>query len=141
MFREAKLRKKLKKNDEYYQSRLKQARAEGNEDDIRYLEHNHFETRIWIEEEWRDHSEFKLIRKARRLLIPIPSKIDEPDAWQERSPVTDIQFLTPIARKKLWDAIREEHNARRDMIVGWITPLTGIIGALTGLVAVIGSMW
>ena len=141
MFREAKLRRKLKKNAEYYQPRLKQARAEGMQEIVQDLEHEYFDSHVWIEENWHHQDESKLIRKARRLLIPIPSKIDEREAWSERSPVTDYQFLTAIARRKLWDAIREERNARRDTVVGWITPLIGIIGALTGLVAVIGSMW
>ena len=118
MFKEAKLRKKLKKNDEYYQPRLKQARAEGDQAKILQLDHEYFESQTWIEENWHYHDESKLIRKARRLLIPIPFKIEEREAWTERSPVTDYQFLTPIARKKLWDAIREERNARRDTVVG-----------------------
>jgi len=74
-----------------------------------------------------------LITEADRLLIPIPDTADE-KIWEnaERYPV-----LTRQGINELRAAIRAERKARVELFVMWMPTVIGLVGALTGLVAVI----
>jgi len=82
----------------------------------------------------------KIIRKARRLMIPVPRQdIDkiveerEDDNWYYG--VSDV-LLKDEAIAKLRREIRAEQKERFDTYARWITLIVGLIGAATGLVSV-----
>ena len=127
--------------DRRFRPLIGRARAERNHEKARDLLREYSTERELIEEEWHWLYQRKLIRRARRLFIPIPVG----DAWEE-SPVSGDRFLTGSATKALRQQIREELKARREMLVAWVAPLAtvlgsliGLVGSLTGLAAVIGS--
>jgi len=74
--------------------------------------------------------------QAEHYLIPIPKfNKDSPD-WIE-SRIDGRYALSPEAVAKLRSAIRAERRERYEHAFRWLAALTGVIGALTGLAAVL----
>jgi len=76
------------------------------------------------------------VRVANRMLIPVPEFKAEGGAWVE-SQQTGLYHLTPQALHDLRATIRAEGKARRDEWSVWLVLVTGVIGALSGLIAII----
>ena len=82
-----------------------------------------------------------LFQKARRLDIDLPSFSDN-DLWDESA---RPRFLTVKGRLTLRRAIDEEKTRRRDVAAWWwktviipgLAAATGLVGALTGLLAIV----
>lgn len=87
----------------------------------------------------------QLLRSARRLHVPIPPVYGEDGMESEQwyqGRQTGGWYLTLSGVGKLREEIRSEQKARHERhahLVVWLSALTGIIGAITGLVAVIRS--
>ena len=75
---------------------------------------------------------------ANRLLIPIPEFQEDGGAWEE-SRTSGRYYLTKQALSELRTAIRREQKNRQEVWLPWLAALTGLVGALTGLAAVIFS--
>ena len=94
------------------------------------------------DEEEDAHVTTALLRKARRLRVPIPHARNDDgskaDQWYEGSQ-TGRLYLTDAGIKAIREEIRRELKARhegRTQLVVWMSALTGVIGAITGLIAV-----
>jgi len=74
-----------------------------------------------------------LMKEARRYLLPTPS---EKGDWED-SKIDGRRFLTQGAQRALIVAIRAETKERAELFGLRVAGLTGVIGALTGLVAVL----
>lgn len=72
---------------------------------------------------------------ANRLMVPLPD-YNNKESWEQRY-YGRGRVLTPKGFWELKKLIRQEKRERREGFVIWIAALTGIIGALTGLFAVI----
>jgi hypothetical protein len=134
-YRENKIYKK-------YDEKLKKAETNNNQDRVNELN-------AWLKyemdtliEERETICTKKLMNKATKLKVKIPKKYNASnnltDDW-EQGPFGSC-FLSKKGIKKLRQEIREEEKWRiekRTHKIKWITALTGIIGALTGLFAVI----
>src|SRR5690606_7323144 len=78
--------------------------------------------------------------KADSLGVPMPDRADKAlwdrDEFEndEREPI----YLTEYGIVKVKAAIREEQKHRRDAAAFWISSTVGLIGALSGLIAVFG---
>lgn len=84
-----------------------------------------------------------VLSEARRLKVPVPSRINEDNSeteyWYEGHH-TGGRYLTREGLAVVRAEIRSERRARhedRAQWVQWLTALAGVIGALTGLVAVL----
>jgi hypothetical protein len=75
-------------------------------------------------------------RQAERLLLSIPKFSEISDHW-EKSPFTKSWRLTRPAMLELRSAIRAEKKERSELARSWLTGITGLIGVLIGLLAVI----
>ena len=75
-----------------------------------------------------------LVDCANRLFIPIPERTDQL-MWSESS-YERRQVLTHKGISTLRTAIRAEQKEQREFFVTVLASLIGIIGAITGLVAV-----
>lgn len=110
-------------------------KAEGLEADARW--------ELGMQQEEEDaYASRRLLRKARRLRVPIPPTIGEDgdltDAWEEGTYFGGF-ILSDAGYRTVREEVRREEKARhenRAHYVVWITALTGVIGAITGLVAV-----
>jgi len=80
-----------------------------------------------------------IIARAERYLLPIP-EIQDPDGEWEIGRITGGFCLQREALSSLLSAIRVEQNHRREAAQAklmWMAASTGLIGAITGLVAVL----
>jgi len=81
-----------------------------------------------------------LMSRARRLVVPLPDWNDD-RLWSIEAN-TGEHVLTAAGINELRAAIRAEKKARREAVqswLPWVGALTGIIGALTGLFAVLAK--
>jgi len=77
------------------------------------------------------------VRLANRLLVPVPEFETVGGAWMESEVRSNRYHLRPEALHELRSSIRAEQKARREEWTIWLAALTGIIGALSGLIAII----
>lgn len=76
-----------------------------------------------------------LIESARQLVLPLPDFKKDSDIWEE-SKITGRFRLSKKAMVDIRSLVRKERKERREGIMFWLAALTGIIGALSGLLAV-----
>ena len=76
-----------------------------------------------------------LIESARQLVLPIPDFDMDSDTWKE-SKITRRVRLSKKAMVDMRSLVRKERKERREGIMLWLAALIGIIGALSGLLAV-----
>src|SRR5262249_31932337 len=77
-----------------------------------------------------------LVRIAERLLVSLPPQ-ESPD-WKKT--MLGDRYLSDEAFVRGRTAIREEKKSRREEVLGWLPAIgtvTGVIGALTGLFAIL----
>lgn len=89
------------------------------------------------EEIQRLHTEY-LYGKAWQLDIPFPYKTIPHEYWRQTEPSYSI-VLSRAGKHALRELIRAESRARREPFLAWAGWLVGILGAVTGLVAVLKS--
>ena len=70
-----------------------------------------------------------LIAKARRLYVPLDDLIWETGHFGQR-------FLTPASEAKLFNALKVARRDNWELWVKIILALSGLVGALTGMLAV-----
>jgi hypothetical protein len=75
-----------------------------------------------------------LIKKAEVLFIPIPKR--EHPSWERSVSIMNHWQLSPKGMTDLKEAIRKE----RSYYITWISAITGLFGAATGLFAIIKSL-
>ncbi len=80
-----------------------------------------------------------LITEAEKLIIPVPSREKNSGFWEE-SRITGSDHLTTKGIAELRSAIRKESRERKAAILIWVTALIGLVGAVSGLIAVISSL-
>lgn len=96
-----------------------------------------------IREEMETLQTRRLLRKAHRLDVPYPHRPvgnqQKDENWVQGS-MTGSWFLTTTGINKVRSDIRTEIRARheaRGHWIAWISAITGLVGALTGLFAVL----
>jgi hypothetical protein len=75
-----------------------------------------------------------LIDAAEKLMIEVPHP--SPPEW-ERSNLHSRVYLSQASRHKLRAAIRTERKERSELARSWLSSITGLIGVLIGLLAII----
>ncbi len=86
----------------------------------------------------------RLLRQAYRLDVPVPPRPteDHRDEFWVQGSMTGSWHLTQAGINKVRTDIRTEIRARQDTRaywLRWIAAITGLVGALTGLFAVLGK--
>jgi hypothetical protein len=135
------LRREL--NDRKYHEALAEARSEGNQDAVQHLQWQRHQDEI-DEYEWQEILfTRKLLSRARKLRVERPPRPQAGDMASEYWSVSQVHgewYLTAAGVVKLRDAIRAEERWLREQrahYLAWVTPIIGLIGALTGLLAVV----
>lgn len=129
--------------DRAYAKNILAARKLKDKEKVKSLERDHrFEIDLHDEEE-DAHLTKALLGKARRLRVPVPHRYNEDktesEHWYEGH-YTGRWHLTSRGVAALREEIRREFKARhegRAQWVVWLSALTGVIGAVTGLVALL----
>lgn len=87
----------------------------------------------------------RLLSAAHRLRVPIPRSTDhdgETSAHWYRGSQTGGHYLSDLGIKALREEIRLEQKSRHEIgarYVIWITAATGLVGAATGFIAILGK--
>jgi hypothetical protein len=133
------LRRRLRRINAPFDALL--AKAKTHDEKQMLLSDRHFEA-YEVEEALEEIETKRILRQCFHLRIPVPRKPygeGEDEVW-ERSVDSGKWFLKDEGILNLRKLIRDEKKERRDYWLGWLLPLitagTGIIGAITGLVAV-----
>lgn len=77
-----------------------------------------------------------LIFKAKKMLLPTPPVTDKEGLW-EWSNYINRWSLTTKGIAEIRRLIRQERKEKLELVSHWATILIGIIGAITGLIAVV----
>ena len=77
----------------------------------------------------------RLVGKATKLFLPLPKQNDQ--NWKRGTMISPGNILTEDGIMELRSAIRRDQKERRDAYVSVTTLVIGLIGATTGLLAVI----
>lgn len=137
-------RAQRRSKDEYREA-IESARRAGDSTRVAELrQENH-----WHDEMEQDERELaltqSLTREAHSLRVPLPKRplyTDDPEdnEFWNWSRVYGQYYLSPIGYSTLRDSIRREREARRgerNHLLQWLAAVTGLIGALTGLGAIV----
>ena len=128
---------KQKKIRLFYDEALEEAKKEGKAgDDIESLHALASDEDAEVQEKIDQLITFRLLGIANKLIVPVPEHNHE-KMWKECHYSLRRKVLTAKGVAKVRKAIRLERRDRRDAYVPLIAALTGVIGAITGLVAVI----
>ncbi len=133
-----KLSRQRRKIDKYYKKQYAEVKKTGDKkkiEDIEILAPHELEE---VDDEIHYLQQRYLISKATKMLLQIPPVISEEKGGRwEQSNVTGKWQLTNEGMRELRQNIRTEQKESTELLARWITVIIGLIGALTGLVAII----
>jgi len=131
------LSKQKRKIRKTYAKSLASARAAGNNmNDLRALESEAWFEESMIAEEIALLITDFLVSKADKHFISTPSRKEE-GMWEQCDKISERFVLTKAGISAVRTSIRAEAKERRDLILPVIAALTGVIGTVTGLIAVL----
>ena len=129
------LRNESKINNNF-DNQLKYMKKQGKSDEIEELRSNSSLDFSLNKEEIQKLITTRLNEIANKLVLELPDYEDK-QMWRESIYTMDQSVLTEKGIEVLRSKIRAEKKERIDIFIRWATVLTGTIGALTGLLAVI----
>lgn len=127
-----KLNKKYEQVAKFYAEKEKEAKTSEDKQLLRDEEGSEI---IPIQEEIDALQTKRFCQLADKLLVPTPD-LKNTEMWQEKH----YSYGRTLTDKGIWEVkklIRQEKRERREGFVVWLAALTGIIGAITGLAAVL----
>lgn len=128
-------RSRTKTVDTYRHLQGNARKEKKSRDDIEGLIHEEMFEVNMIDDAIQELESCYLIESARQLILPVPEFKKDSDTWEE-SNLTGQFSLSKKAMMELRTIVRKEQKGRREGMMLWLTALTGIIGALSGLIAV-----
>jgi len=133
------LQKARRDNLQSLQKRLREAKKHRvSNDEIASIYATHGPEDSFYEAEIHQLWTRYLQERAERLMLPLPS-LDDESSW-EKSHVVPGYLLTRKGIDEVRKSIRNEVQERRSGWLTWLAALTGLIGAISGLVAVVRSV-
>lgn len=129
-------KRKRKIRDSFGKDLISARAADKSMNDLRSLE-----SEAWFEEGMVDEeialliTDF-LIAKADKHFIATPSRKEE-EMWEQCNKISERFVLTNVGISAIRSSIRAEAKERRYFILPVIAALTGVIGTITGLIAVL----
>ena len=125
---------KQNKTVRLYDKCIKKAKAEGEKrEEIEILKSEESGIFFEIQDEIQSLITSHLANVAQRHFLPVPDRNDD-DMWNKFG---YRKVLTDKGISQIRKTIRREKKERRDTYMPWIAAFTGLIGALTGLLAII----
>ncbi len=138
-----KLNSQKKKTKEKYLKEIEETRKTGNQDKIEKVKYNASSELGLLDDEISELITDRLISRAQRVYVPIPKKPipeegemhPENEHWEQNE--LGNWHLKTKGISEVRNLIRQEEKERREKIAFWISILFGLIGAFTGLIAII----
>lgn len=127
-----------RKIDKYYKKQYSEAKKTGDKKKIEDIEIVAPHELDEVDDEIHYLQQRYLISIATKMLLQVPPVMSEEKGGQwEQSNVTGKWQLTSEGMRELRQLIRTEQKESTELFARWITIIVGLIGALTGLVAII----
>jgi hypothetical protein len=118
--------------NDLYRRKVQEAKAAKDSDAVESWE-SEWASAIWeFESDRRLTAQRRLFRKARRLYVPVPQLTEENSV--------DGVVVDNSVFEQLVPRIREAQKARHELWLAWVplvTALTGLIGTLVGMIALL----
>lgn len=138
------LHNKRDKEKVVFDRKMEKARQTGNREIIQETYHTESFPLEELDEEISVLMTQRLLSIAQKLLLPLPPKptpaegdvIIENDIWRQ-SNFSGKWYLRTKGVVEVRKLIRQEKKERLELITPWVAIIFGIIGAITGLIAVI----
>ena len=126
-----------------YQKDIRAAQLAKDQGRVESLKHDQRFELVMLQEEEDVLFTCRLLRQANRLRVPIPSRYSSEgqlaDDWEETQYLGAL-CLTDRGVSKLREEIRREvrwRHEQRAHWIAWLSAITGVVGAFTGLIAVL----
>ena len=133
------LQRRKEKTRKLHKKLLDEAREQKkNREEIEKIAHDEGSVIDYIDDEITQLQSRYLFRQAEKYLIPLPEFKTHDGAW-EKADFTERLRLTPHALSELRTAVRQEKKERREHWQTWLILLTGFMGTLIGVLAVLNS--
>lgn len=131
------LTKKLDETNSFYSGKIREAekKKEGREEVDSLISEAIFEESM-LKEEISIHVTNYLAEYATKHFISIPDR-DEEGMWQKCRYMSERRVLTNKGISKLRSLIRSENKEKIESLSVILASITGVIGAITGLIAVL----
>jgi len=139
------LRWYLARANRSYDREVKKARQKGaTRDALEGIQQGWWADTDELNEELEELRTRRLLRQAYRLDVPVPLRPIEQqhNEFWEQGHMTGSWYLTTAGINKVRTDIRTEIRARQETRaywLRWVAAITGLVGALTGLVAVLSK--
>ena len=132
-----KLHKEYDKTSMFYKHKSEEAKKEHkNREEIQNLEDERMNELQYIDEQLDSLVTRRLCKIANKLMVPVPDH-ENKDLWWEMCVYQPGKVFTTKGIQEIRRNIRTERKERWEVIMVWFALLTGLIGATTGLVAVV----
>ena len=125
-----------KVDDENNKNLIAARKQKKNADEIQLLEHERCFDYKCIQEEIDVLITKYLRNRANKLFVPMPDYNDE-NMWDRCNTISDEKVLSTLGINTINKNIRAELNERSELVLKYLGILIGVIGAFTGLFAVI----
>lgn len=140
-----KLNSRRKKTKEKYSKEIEETRKTGNRDKIEEVKYYASSELGMLDDEISELITDRLISRAQKLYVPIPKKPipeagevrPENEHWEQNE--LGNWHLKTKGIAEIRNLIRQEEKESREKIAFWISIIFGLIGAFTGLIAIIKS--
>ncbi len=130
------LQKLCDENYKDFKKAKKKAQTQNmSNEDIQELTHTHSTEYELIKDEIMELNTQYIVSQSQKLILPLPDYQD--DTIWDISKITGMRNLTNKGVAHLRSAIRKEQQERREGVLLWTAAITGIIGAIIGLIAII----
>lgn len=116
--------------------RVKEAEKAKNRDLKSELISEFFFETDYVNNEIHDLQHRYICDKAEKYFLPLPPFVENSPEW-EKSDVDDQVRLSQASICRLRSDIRKETKERHEQLFRWLAAIIGVIGALTGLAAVL----
>ncbi len=126
-----------KKAHDTFSKEIREAyRKKESSEEINRIQYGEFFEVTMAEEEISTLITNYLRKKAYKLFVPLP-EFENEQMWTQCNKISDQKVLTYLGINTVTKAIREERKGKVELFLMIITSLTGIIGAIIGLIAII----
>lgn len=131
------LRAKIASTHRYYRRVIRDARSENrSRDDVEGLIREHSHEVELVDDEIRSLVSARLLAQVDYYLLPRPEFGLKGEMWMESS-LTGRVYLTEKGIAHVRSMVRMEKKERSELIRSWLPGITGIIGTLIGLTALL----
>jgi hypothetical protein len=135
-----KLDQKERQVSRHYGPKIAEAGKQNQQDELRGWVDEHKRELELVEDERCILEHTYWVRKADRRLFPRPRFDGEyGSTWVESKRWPGRVYLSREGISEVRAMIRKDTKERHELMLPWLSLLIGLVGALTGLIAVIGS--